>query len=262
MDIRVEIALPTKKGAWNRVFFVKGQSTKREARERDILKNVSDCCGVELKQRKYCGDGEIVGCGKAVGKVSRKKLVLPGVEPKFIDIAVLTEIEELVADKKMSVTGVMHREDVPVGIGARIVKSWYLYPEKESAKEMANIVSALQASACVFIGVLTVRGSEYEAVFRPVGNGLLVAEMLCEPSQVYATPEFEGVEPNLKAVEVLAAGFKENAVAEHVFDHRDTAMVAFEQAVTEFVTKGVLPQAAKVEVQREAQELEALQEVF
>lgn len=255
MEIKLEIDIPTKKSAWKRIFIVKGQATKRLS-DKTLLTNVTDCCHVPLKQSKFCSK-----CGGAAGKVSQKALHIPGTdEPALIDVAVLEEIEESVADKRASIRKVMRAKDIG-NIGPRIVNAWYLYPEEDSSKEMANIVAALQAKDLVFVGVLTVRGVEYESVFRPVGEGLLVAEMLCEPSKVYATPSFECPAANEQVVEKLAEGLAENVLSEHEFDRRDTATVLLEEAIMDFVTTGVLPKSNKVERQ-DAQDLEALQEVF
>lgn len=217
----------------------------RQKRNRSYA-NASNCCGVELKQKKVCS-----GCGVEVdAKDSQRKIFKLGKESHLIDAQALKRItDELGEHEDVVFHTVLER--LPSEFGERVDSVMWVLPGKKGERAYDELRTAIGAHNLVGKGVF--RGNEFEVVLRAGADGVLRLYRLVEPSQFHEVPSVVvGDVGNPEVVAMASRLFGKSAVAEYDFGgFRDSRAKVEESLIESAVLGGEVPEVKSVSVAEE-----------
>lgn len=221
--------------------------------------NASDCCGVKLKQEKFCSS-----CMKKVEGTPARKLVKLGKSEYLIDAAALDNaMEQLEQMDAITVTAFV--EEIPA-VEDRYDALLYGLPAEKRGSEYRELVEILKGRTAIGKGVF--RNNEFQVLLEVGNDGCIRIRKLVEESRRYDIA-FDSVQIALKSpvneqvVELEKQIIGKKSVKEFDFsEFKDTRAKIEEQVIEDFVLHGKVPQVTVVQEQKDENELARLQSLL
>lgn len=175
-------------------FRIAVKDANRQRRNRSFA-NASDCCGVKLRQEKFCSS-----CNGKVGYGEcKRKLVKIGKEEHLVDAAALQQATDaLEGMEDIKLDSFLSRR--PTGAEDRFDALIYAYPAKKHEAAYAELAAVLEGRTAV--GTAVFRGNEFQVLVEVGDDGRVRVRKLVEEEQRYELQEIAKVAVNGQIVEL------------------------------------------------------------
>lgn len=218
--------------------------------------NASDCCGVKLKQEKFCS-----GCRKPVEGTPQRKLVKIGKEEHLIEAAALDgAMEQLERMDSIVITSFL--KALPEEVEDRFDALIYGLPAEKKSADYKELVELLEGNVAIGHGVF--RNNEFQVLLTVGKDGIVRLRKLVEESRRYGISD-EAVrkalasEVNGQIIELERQIVAKKAIESFDFStFKDTRAVIEEKVIEDFVLNGKVPEVRVVEEQQATSEIERL----
>lgn len=248
MECKVKFDVELPKGRYRQEFSLEQYPAAKSTRQSLTLKQGSNCCKKELRQKKFCS-----GCGAESPYKTEYKLAKIG--PKEyapIEAQRIDEIDELLPEAKVFAVKEL-RHAVPVEVEHRTERVIFL-AQGDDAKRKAQYCELLRMmEGRAAIGTMTLRSNAFEGVLDVAeqdGQKFLRLRLLVEPEQFNGVPSIEAVAVDSNIVE-LQKKVLDTVTKDEPYDYtqfRDTAVEQVERIVAAVAMGEALP-----ELKREAE---------
>lgn len=250
MERQINI-LPLKKR-----FSVTLKSANKEARNK-YYPNASDCCGVKLKQEKFCSSCN----AKVEGVDTQRKIVKLGKDEHLISSQALKQVKETL-EQQEDIELHTFLGTMPEGAEDRYDGLLYAYPADKRLGQYAEIVAVLKDKYAV--GKAVFNGNEYQIIAYIGSDSVLRIRKLVEEGQRYdfnreSVQEALKTPVNAQIIELEKAILGKELRADFdVTQFRDQRQEYEERVIEEFVLGGKVPELVVKEI-AEAQENDELE---
>lgn len=238
-------------------FKVSIKEANKQKRNRSFS-NASDCCGVVLKQEKFCS-----GCNEKITETPSRKIIKIGKQEHLIDAQALKQVQEqLESCEDIKIHTFLNK--LPSNAVDRFESLVYTYPAVKKEAQYKELTEILKNRFAIGTGVF--RNNEFQVILSVGNDGILRIRKLVEESQRYdfdseeVVASFINTEVNPQVLEI------ENSILDKQmkddFDltsFKDMRTAYEEQIIEDFVINGKIPEIkTKVAEQQAVDELERL----
>jgi hypothetical protein len=241
-------------------FTVALKNANKEARNR-YYPNASDCCGVKLKQEKFCSSCN----AKVEGVETRRKIIKIGKAEHLIESKALKQVKEsLEAMETLEIHTFL--KELPANAEDRFDNLVYVLPVEKKLAQYSELIELLKGKVAVGKGVFN--GNEYQFVVSVGSNNVIKLRKLVEQSQIYdinmdlvSEAVKTSLNPQIIALERQIIDRK-LSTAFDISQFRDSRTEYEEKIIEEFVINGTVPEIkteiAETQEQDELERLKAL----
>ena len=215
------------------------KDANRQKRNRSYV-NASNCCGVKLKQEKFCS-----ACNEKVGYGDcQRKIVKIGKEEHLIEASALKQATDaLEAMEDMQLHTFLKQR--PTDAEDRFEALVYAYPAKKQEAQYAELVAILKGRTA--IGKAVFRGNEFQILVEVGDDNRIRIRKLVDEDQRYEMQELQlDNAPNEQIVElertILDKATKDDY---NVKQFKDTRAEIEEKVIEDFVLNGTIPEVKK-----------------
>ena len=220
--------------------------------------NLSNCCGVELKQKKYCS-----GCNEEITDTSKEKLFKLGKERYKVSTDHLNQIKTNLDDERIKITEYRDRNEIDDTFYADIL--FQVRQHAKYRKDYTEFYEVLARSGKVAIGKLIYNNRPYPVMIYSY-KGTLMVRALRFADEVTDLTTVDKAPMNEEKVKLLIAALKlsEKDISFNVEHFNNEREEMEQELIMKCVNGEELPEVEKIEVvtKDDTEEMEKLKQLL